>query len=303
MLRLTIISFFVLSTFPYSFAQEIIETRGEAKGKTNSSISVDDLKAQLLDQAKINAIANAFGTYVERTTFIDIKDGQTYFNIEGETVVKGEWLKTTYSKCFEERVKVKKGRKKEYETWISCSIEGMVREVTNPAISFEAIPLNCPDKLCRTEEFLNGESLYLYFNAAIDGYLSIYAVEEDKALRLVPYQYMPSRYLNAVPVKADVPYILFSPDKQHGHFEEFNQELVDELVMITDKKQEIMDLYIVYSKNQFLKPQLNEVASTESNGWLMPKSLAFNSFEDWLQDNRIHSTDFYYKKMTVRISK
>jgi hypothetical protein len=143
--------------------------------------------------------------------------------------------------------------------------------------------------------------MYFHFNTPVDGYLSIYVIENDEAFRLLPYQNMPFKYRNAVPVVADKDYVFFSPYREDEYFEDFSTHLIDELIMLTEKDEEYLNLYLVFSTEEFTKPSLAMSENDPSENYETPKSLLASTMTDWLESNRINNVNFYYKQMKLKI--
>ena len=184
---------------------------------------------------------------------------------------------------------------------MSLKIEGKVRELSQPEIEFNYFTTNCKKAVCKTGVFENGDPMYFHFNTPIDGYLSIYVVENENAFRLLPYQNMPVMYKNAVPVIADKDYVFFSPYGDNDYFDGFSKHLVDELVMLTDKEEEYLSLYLVFSTEEFTKPSLNNQEVSLDANYEPAKSLNPETLTDWLESNRINNVNFYYKQVKLKI--
>ena len=195
-----IITFLSLSCV---YAQKIRDASGMAQFRLEEDMSKDDLKDKLRHHAIVNAIEREYGTYVTQESFVDVDDGSTQFRIFGKTVVQGEWLKTTHEDFKEEMRKTKDGRRNRHELWMSLKIQGKVRELSQPDIEFNYFTTNCRKDICKTGVFENGDPMYFHFNAPVNGYLSIYVIENEEAFRLLPYQNMPIHYKNSVPILAD----------------------------------------------------------------------------------------------------
>ncbi len=282
-------------------AQKQFKTHGKAQVKIEDNYTKETTKQKAKELAIINAIENVLGSYVEQETTIKIEEGNTNFKIVGNTKVKGDWLKTSSEAYEEHRVasKNKVGKGNINEIWITCTIKGVVREIIKPALHFEAITLNCPQKICRTTTYYNNEQFYLNFSTPSDGYLSVYIVEEDNVYRLLPYAEMPANYVDAIQVKADKSYLLFSPSENHDYFHDFSPNQVDEIVMTTDVAKEYADLYVVFSTSPFAKPILSDGVKLQSGS--LPKSLSKNKFEKWIADNRIYNASFNYEIIPLEI--
>lgn len=297
-----VILIMLLLVWDDAVAQRIRNALGEAQFRLEEHMSKDELKEELRQQAIIKAIENTYGTAVTQDARIEMKDGRTRFNIEGTTTVRGEWLKTTSEKFSEEIRTIKTPEGKRMEIWIKCKIEGKVREVLNPAVVFRFSQGNCPDKKCVTTEFRNGEPMYVFFKAPVDGYLSIFIVEDDRAFRILPYQRMPAAYAHAIPVEGNKDYVFFSNYRSHDYFPDFSYYLADELLMVTEKKEETLRLFVIFSTEAFNAPLLEEKEIFE-NGEEIPKSLSLEMLKNWLENNRVYNTEFDFQTTTLKIIK
>ncbi len=297
-----VILFMLLFSWGYACGQKIKNASGEAQARLEEHMSMDALKEELKKKAIINAIENVYGTAVTQDTRIKVKDGRTSFDIEGTTRIRGEWVKTTSEKYTEEIRKVKSKDGNRVELWVTCRIEGKVREILNPAIDFECFPANCPQRKCMTTEFKNGQPLYLFFRAPADGYLSVFVIEEERAFRILPYQRMTAEYAHNVPVTGNKDYVFFSNYRSHDYFPDFSYYLADELLMVTDKEEETLQLYVVFSTEPYHAPLLDE-KDVDKDGAEVPKSLPVALFKKWLEDNRAYNRGFNYKITTMRIVK
>ncbi len=284
----------------------IRQASGTALFRLEEDMSMDDLKEKLRTQAIINAIEREYGTYVTQESFVDIDDGNTQFRIFGKTTIRGEWLKTTGEDFKEEMRKIKDGRRNRHELWMSLKIDGKVRELSQPDVQFNFFTSSCNKDVCKTSFFENGESMYFHFNSPVNGYLSIYTVEAEalgindkEAFRLLPYKNMPAKFINAVPVIADKNYIFFDPNAENDLFENFSNYLIDEMIMLTEKGEEFVELYVVFSTEEFTKPSLVNLDSGLK--YETPKSLQASSLTNWLENNRMNNPDFYYRQVKLKI--
>lgn len=288
--------------------QPVRQASGTALFRLEDDMSQDELKDKLRHHAIVNAIEREYGTYVTQESFVDVDDGNTQFRIFGKTTIQGEWLTTTHEDFKEEMRKTKDGRKNRHELWMSLKIEGKVRELSMPDIEFNYFTTNCRKEICKTGIFENGESMYLHFNTPVNGYLSIYTIEneeasrsEKQAFRLLPYQNMPSKYSNSVPVQADTDYVFFSPYGENDYFNDYSTHLIDELVMLTDHEEEYVNLFLVFSTEEFIKPSLTNTENDTDSSYEFPKSLQASTLTSWLESNRINNVNFYYKQLKLKI--
>jgi len=277
--------------------QKIESTSGQAQVRVEQNMTKDQCKEQAHDLAIINAIENAFGTYVEQQTDITIKDGRDYYNIVGTTKVKGEWVETLKEDYSESSEIFSTNKGKEVVTFITCKITGKVRKATPKAL-IQYQSLNCPDIRCRKTEFNSGESLYLSFKSPVDGYLSVFLEDEEMVYRLFPYSNQIGKENSATMVKADQEYLLFSKDPKYNKF----PVQADEYELYSVKSFEYNNLYVVFSEEPYVKPMLNvEKSSVEKTAYLLPKSLTPKKFQEWLADNRVRSQSFLDARIRIKI--
>lgn len=275
-------------------AQKIEKTKGSAQVRMERHMTVNETYELAEEQAKINAIQNAFGTYTGQQMDMTIKDGIISFNIDGTTKIQGNWIETTDIR-YEEH-------SKEEETdfgvtsvkYVTCIIKGKVRK-TVPKAVLEYIVLNGPTLNSRTESFYHNEPLYVYFKSPVMGYLSIFLVDEVAAFYLLPYEDMRYVYQNGVPVQGDKDYLFFSINDNS-----FDSYVVDEPRLFTSKEGvEYNTIYIIFSEDKYVKPMLED--SSLVNNRIIPRQLSINKFQKWLANNRASSENFQEIRVKVSI--
>lgn len=300
MIRATTIVILLLFSASWVSAQKILKVEGTSQVRVENNMSKDMARDLAREKAKILAIESVLGSYLEQTSYMDLEDGQTSFTIIGETKVRGEWLKTDKETFGEDIRKIRGPNGVENEVWITCDIKGKIREITSAPMDLQVSSLNCADRSCETNEFNNGESLFIHFKAPENGFVSIYLTDENKAYRLLPYLEMPGYYLNGVPVKADQPYVFFSTDFSHDYFEDYPYYLNDELFLEAENKTTLFKLYVVFSPKEFRRPIVEDEEIAEAQ-YVIPKSLSRRNFEVWVQDNRLLDDDFHYRSLNLRV--
>ncbi len=301
MIKAVTIFLFSILIWNCALGQRIRTAAGSAQFRLEENMSKDELREKLRQQAIINAIENEFGTHIKQESFLDIDQGVSQFKIIGETTILGEWLKTDKEEFSEEIKTIKGAGGKHYELWMRCDIQGKVRQISQPQIDFQLQTATCSDPSCFTENFKSGDPLLVYFKSPADGFLSIFLLEKDQAMRLLPYQMMTSNYGSCVPVAAHQDYWFFDTLKKHNYFDGFSYLLNDELIMETQQDQEFVTLYVVYAREEFVSPGISSGGETYDDGTIVPQSLSISKFKDWLADNRIHDDNFYYRKLTLKI--
>lgn len=249
-------------------AQKIKKVHCEYTYHVPDNVSLEEGKRTALERAKIQALADAFGTLVTQnnSTIVKNENGQStidFLSIGGSDV-KGEWIQTVGEPIFDIF----------YEgnmLTIKVSVDGKAREIKNASIDFEAKLLrNGTDEKFESDEFKNGDDLYLYFKSPVNGYLAVYLLDENtqQVFCLLPYK---SSGEPAYKIIHDKPYVFFSCQKA----EETPNE-VDEYTMTCEHSVEQNTIYIVFSPNMFAKV----FAEDESVG--LPRQLPLKEFRKWL---------------------
>ena len=270
-------------------AQKIEKVHGEYTYHVPDNVSLEEGKRTALERAKIQALADAFSTLVSQnnSTIVKNENGKSsvdFLSIGGSNV-KGEWIETIGEPKFDIF----------YESnmlTIKATIDGKAREIKNAAIDFEAILLrNGTEEKFESNEFRNGDDLYLYFKSPINGYLAVYLLDENSqhVYCLLPYK---SSGEPAYKIVHDKPYVFFSCQKA----EEKSSE-VDEYTMTCEHSIEQNTIYIVFSPNMFAK------AFAEDENIGLPRQLSLKEFQKWLGKYKSKDNAIRIQSFTLKISK
>ena len=286
--RITITICLFLFALPI-LAQRTEKVRAEYIYHAPENISLEEAKRIALERAKIQAIADEFGTIVSQsnTTMVSNHNGESstdFFSLGGSEV-KGEWIETigapSYDINYEQGMLV-----------VKANVSGRIREIVSAQIDIKAEVLcNGTDlKFARTD-FKNGDDLYLYFQSPVDGYLAVYLLDEVSQMVycLLPYK---SSSEAVAPIEHDKPYVFFSAkhagDKAH---------LVDEYTMTCNSSVERNTVYVVFSPNEFAKANSNSVEE------LLPQELSFEEFQKWLAKGWNEDTEMVVECKQIIINK
>jgi len=248
--------------------------------------------------AMIEAIEKAFGKVliqgntmvIENTTTGESVETSQTFNMIAETYVNGDWLETLSSSCerFEDQG----------DLWVRCKVKGRVQELVQPEFDIQVAALDCEAVACSTDRFADGEPFYLYVKSPVDGYLTVYMGDPTITQRLLPYRNMPSSMLNAVPLKADEEYVLFSAAKDP--FGLMGQ--VDEYSMYAAKPVDQNRIYVVFSKEPLVKPALYAGDDPAGEQVEMPMEMETESFQKWVAKQRRYNPEMQVKRLDVMIT-
>ena len=179
-------------------AQKVLKVTGEYVYYAPSSVTLDQAKQIALDRAKVQLIADEFGTIVGSTNITRIENTNGSSDIQmltlGESEVKGEWLETIGNPIYEIG----------YENnmlFVKVSISGRIREVVSATIDVKAKLLrNGTEDKFEGNEFRTGDDMFLSFRSPMDGYLTVYLYDgEDTVFCLLPYQ---NQLVGQIPISA-----------------------------------------------------------------------------------------------------
>ena len=273
------------------FAQKVKTVSAEYTFYAPESMSVEEAKRTALDRAKIQAIADEFGTIVSQSTstVISTKNGESdsqFFAIGGSDV-KGEWIETIGEPKYNIDYK-------NNQLVVNCTVKGKAREIVSAGIDFEAKTLrNGIDLRFESVDFKDGDDFYLYFLAPIDGFLAAYLLDESSQLVycILPYK---AQSFSAYPISANKKYILFS----RSEAEKSERWLVDEYTLNCENERDFNTLYILFSPNNIGKRN-GFVNSDEDK----PDNISFKEFRIWLSKQLAKYQDLQFQIINISISR
>lgn len=261
----------VLFTLPI-FPQKMKTVEGEYTYHAPENVTLEEAKRIALDRAKIQAIADAFGTIVSQTNATHVQNRNGSSDIDflsiGGSEVKGEWIETVgepqYNISYEQGMLV-----------VKVSVKGKAREIVSAQIDIKAKVLrNGTEDKFESDEFRDGDDLYLSFVSPVSGYLAVYLVDaEQKAYCLLPYR---SQTDGIYKVEANRRYVFFNIKEAPPQERQF----VDEYVMTCSRSSEYNQIYVIFSPQPFAKAADN--ASEET----LPRELGLEDFQKWLVNIR-----------------
>ncbi len=271
-------------------AQKVLKVTGEYVYYAPSSVTLDQAKQIALDRAKVQLIADEFGTIVGSTNITRIENTNGSSDIQmltlGESEVKGEWLETIGNPIYEIG----------YENdmlFVKVSISGKIREIVSASIDIKAKLLkNGVEDKFESDQFRSGDDMYLSFQSPVDGYLTVYLYDgDDTVFCLLPYQ---SQSVGQISVQANKRYVFFSCRESQN----ISSNLVDEYALTCAKDLELNRLYVIFSPNLFSK-----AIDSQSDIISLPRMLKFNEFQKWLSNIRTKDTQTVLNTIDITITR
>ncbi|MFZ4798359.1 MAG: hypothetical protein ACOYMA_12755 [Bacteroidia bacterium] len=291
---ISILVFIVLSM--NCIAQKTVESNGEYTLRIEKNWTEDFAVNKAKENAKINAIENAFGSVVTQGNAVYVKDITTgnktqsdmVFTSIADILVNGEWIAT-----IDEKVTFTES---EGFRFVTAKVKGKVRELTKIPFTPEVATLSCNEKKCATEVFNSGQQLIVYFKAPTNGFVTVYLDDSKQAQRLLPYS--KNNATTTFEVKADQVYFFFSKA-------DAKQKNIDEVELFTESTMEQNNLYVLFSKYDFDKPLLNATSFQEVDHlkYTLPASMEITKFQTWLQGIRSYNRNIELKTILLTIKK
>lgn len=251
------------------FAQKTVKVNAEYTYIAPENMTLELAKLTALDRAKIQAIADEFGTTVSQnnSTYVENSNGKSNINFQsvGSSDVKGEWIETIgeprYDISYEQNMLV-----------VKVQVRGRIREIVTSQIDLVAQVLcNGTTPQFERSEFRSGDEMYLRFQSPVDGNLVVYFVDHtaQTAYCLLPYSQSTD---SAQRIEHDKTYIFFSAKEAPADI----RNLVDEYTMTCSGDMERNDIYVLFSPNEFVK------ANSMQTDDYRPRELPFKTFNEWL---------------------
>lgn len=286
------ILFIILAfSFLVGYSQKTAKVSATYTYYAPETMSVEEAKRVALDRAKIQAIADEFGTIVSQSTstVITNKNGEsdTQFFAIGGSDIKGEWIETIgnpeYQLKFENHFLI-----------VICSVKGKAREIIQNQIDFIAKPLRNGTTLkYESTDFRNGDDMYLYFESPVDGYLSVYLLDEatQTVYSILPYK---AEQMAVTPIVGNKEYVFFSIREADKN----DRNKIDEYNLSCNSDKEFNTLYVLFSPFQFGKK-----IGFESKFEDTPDCITYNEFKQWLSKTITKDNNIQTSQISITISK
>lgn len=275
-MRVTLIILLTLLVLPF-YAQGLKRVHGEYIYRAPENVTLEQAKQTALQRARIQALADEFGTVVTQNNVTRVENSGDKSNVDmislGGSEVKGEWIETIgepeYIIGYEQGMLI-----------VKCTVTGKAREIVADKPIFAAHLLrNGTEDKYESDVFRNGDDLYLKFRSPIDGYLNVYLDDgQGNVAVMLPYR---SEGIGATEVKGNKDYLFFSA-KDGGSG-------VDEYTMTCNGSMELNQVILVFSENPFAK-----ISSTDG----ITDSKAFMS---WLAKLKAHDKKACSQTISIQV--
>ncbi len=271
--------FGVIAHFAHS--QRTATVCGEVDYIMPETQTIAEAKRTAINQARLKAIADEFGTIVSQTstTAMHNTDGKssTSFNSYSENEVRGLWISDTK----EPEVSIKYRNEM---TIIHAEVCGKAREQKQSSVEIQVKTLN---KGIESTLFKNNDRFSVSFKSAASGYVAVFLREDDTETVYVMMPYDDSDG-NAREVKSNKEYIFLCTKDPEYPYEE-------ETILTTSKTVENNTLIVVFSQKKFH-------ISLNNKGEFVPE-VENAKFQKWLHGLRVYDTTAQVEEIVLTIKK
>ncbi|MDE6578243.1 MAG: DUF4384 domain-containing protein [Muribaculaceae bacterium] len=280
-------AFFIVAVAAYA-APSMKTVSGEYTYYGDKSTSPAECKRLALEGARLAALSKEFGTIVTQDILqadrIGSKGEVNKFLALSSTEVKGEWIADEGEPQYTITLD------KDDNYIVTCRVKGKAREISNESADFKALVLRNGNKEGNAStEFYDGDDLFLYFTAPMDGYVSVFlSLEDGNVYQMLPYL-MDAK--GEAKVKKGYDYVFFDASKAEGTF-----GTPDQFKIACDGDIEFNKIYVVFSPSYFSKPVTRARSSVEE----LP-SMSEDEFSKWLVKTRRTDPKMGVKQMNLKI--
>lgn len=250
-----------------AMAADIVSVKGTATYYDDGTHSKVDCMRLALEQAKIDALANKFGTIVsqdilQQDRIVGNREHNDFLALSS-TEVRGEWV------ADEGEPEYKFERDKEENLIVTCTVKGKAKAIDNESAQFLSQVLrNGTDDVHADINFKDGDAMFLNFQSNQDGFLAVFLQDEqNNVFQLLPYV---GDSRTRVPVSNGKKYVFFSPANA------MKGEQVDEFILTAPYNTEYNRVFVLFSPEPFSAPVMNrepgsipQMNSTEFSKWLV----------------------------------
>lgn len=259
---------------------------GEYTYRCGLDKSPEEAKRIALERAKIEALAEKYGTTISQTNLTNVTTSNGDSKIDFESIsssqVKGEWIETIGEPEFSISIDGDM-------LSVTAKVSGKAREIKQAGADFLAKMLRSASDSNDVSEYHEGDRMLMSFTSPVRGFLSCYLIGDDgMAYCILPYM---NSDASIVTIDKDKDYIFFSSEHSDS------PAIVDEYTLTADKDVEHNQVYVIFSTNNFSK------ARDTSLGEGLPRGLSSSDFQKWLAKQRSSDKQMQIEVKTISIYK
>lgn len=238
-------------------------------------MSIDEARKEAVSRAKLQALADNFGTRIIKATNTQMKndgfDSKIDFFSTGTSEIAGEWIETIGDPSVEITYI-------DDTLVVKAKVKGKARPIIKKEIPLIARVLrNNTNDTAESDVFMNGDKIFLSFQAPVNGNILVYLIDHvtKQAYCLLPYA---SSETSSISIIRDKRYVFFS-EKESSHQAE--QDVDEYSLTCSGHENDYNDVIILFSTNNLIKENSHQIASN------IPRQMPVKNFNEWLTQLKI----------------
>lgn len=276
MKRITLFLILIYS-LSIGYSQKTLKVSADYTYYAPETLSIEEAKRIALERAKIQSIADNFGTVISQNTSTSISNNNgvsnTHFFILSGSDVRGEWIETIGSPLYNITLD-------NMCVIVHCTVNGYIREIPLENIEIIIKTLkNGTSVRFASDSFVDGDELYLYFMSSAPGNIQVFLQQNESVYKLLPYK---REITTSETIEKNKEYIFFS--KKHSE----DKAKVDEYDLYADKDIDAANIILLFSPSSIVNNTFIETKYDE------PQNTDLSSFNKWLVKRR-------NKDLTLRV--
>lgn len=283
-MRLTIVAIILLFAFADVCGQKVKTVECEYTFHAPENFTLEQAKATAIERARIQAIANEFGTLVAQTNLTDVSAKSVDFHSIGFSEVKGEWIEDIKEPAI--TVDFLEGM-----IVVTAFVKGKARELVSAETNCGVRVLrNGKEDRFESDTFFDKDQFYISFQTPASGFITVYLSDGKGSVAcLLPY---PEQQDGNYPIKANRRYLLFDPAD--------GDECTEEYYLTCGQIPEVNHIYVIFSPKPFTKA-LDHVSANGSEDLILPRELSESDFQKWLAKCRRRDNEMQVIRKTISI--
>lgn len=263
---------------------------GELSFANPNGLTPDEAKQWVIEQARIRALANAFGTRVQSETVMTTSESNgtldEAFTEMNVSQVKGEWVQTL-------EVNGPSPFIQEDGIWWKVRIRGKARPVTEDRVELELALVGDVEARVPVESLMDGDRIRCAFASPVDGHALLFYLESGLA-----YVLAEDATSWSVEIQGQQSYSLFSPSHEWlgieaGHVAKLEgYDYGFQAVNSTEVDLQGM-LILAFSTEKFSPPMAKDQTDIFT--------LSEEAFERWIRKKSASSDAFQIERLPIRI--
>lgn len=280
-----------------AMAQQVKTIEGYARMEQPDDKTAAEIKAKVVERAKIDALIATFGTNISENNisifFNDDYKSSSSFYMFGESDLRGTWIRDIIQPRIEGHME---GNKIIWEAWV----KGEAREIIRAKVKFHwKLLANGTSDHQQVEKLYDGDAFYVKFCSPVKGYLMIFMADDGGTVSCV----LPEEGEDYCTVEANKWLLFYNVPE--------NPEKSWVATLADDRQVEYDQLYVVFSPNKIAPPiresnvDNSDLKQYASDGYKYShlSELSFSDFQKYLGKLLTMDSDVQCEKMLVEIKK